>query len=135
MRPEVYRRVREQILPHVREVHLQGLGEPMLSPLFGAMLDDAERLGLRIHFVTNSHFLDEEWPRDSSAPGRTATISIDGACEELTSGRAPANALALVTRALDALLAERRRRARIAFYASRQYCCDHEKRWRTPGDS
>lgn len=115
MRPEVYRRVREQILPHVREVHLQGLGEPMLSPLFGAMLDDAERLGLRIHFVTNSHFLDEGMAARLVRAGADATISIDGACEETHQWSRPGNALALVTRALDALLAERRRQPESRF--------------------
>lgn len=103
----VYERVREQILPYVRRVNLQGLGEPMMSPLFMPMLRDARDGGLEIVFVTNASYLNEESVAEIAAAPVVMTISIDGASAAVhTDSRPEANfdqllgALALVKRAM-----------------------------------
>ncbi len=75
----VYDRVREQILPWVRRVNLQGLGEPMLSPLFMPMLRDARDLGHDIAFVTNASLFDQDRVREITQSPSRMVISVDGA--------------------------------------------------------
>jgi MoaA/NifB/PqqE/SkfB family radical SAM enzyme len=93
MSREVYARVREQVLPHARVLNLQGLGEPMLSPLFGTMLDDAERHGLRVLFVTNTMFFKPGYVDRLVGLGAQITVSIDGACNETHLESRPGNDL------------------------------------------
>jgi len=105
---DVYARVREQVLPWVREVNLQGLGEPMLSPLFPAMLADARSLDLPVKFVTNASRFTPGNVADIVATRGEMTISIDGARREThEESRAGADwdqqmaALAMLKAALD----------------------------------
>ncbi len=76
---EVYERARKELFPHAREVELQGLGEPMLSPLFAQMIDDARQMGLKVKFVTNGMMFTQRSVADIVAAGADVTISIDGA--------------------------------------------------------
>jgi radical SAM protein with 4Fe4S-binding SPASM domain len=76
---EVYKRVREQLFPHVSILNIQGLGEPTLSPLFKNLLDDGEEFGLHVRFVTNATMLKDELLTKIVRIGAEMTISLDGA--------------------------------------------------------
>lgn len=77
---QVYERVRMRLLPHARKVVLQGLGEPMLSPLFMPLLRDVRDLGLCVEFTTNASLIDETDAAEILACPAQMTISIDGSC-------------------------------------------------------
>lgn len=77
--PAVYARVREQLLPHARLVDLQGLGEPMMSPLFLTMLADARDMGLEVRFTTNGSLVNRESAAEVAASPVRLVLSIDGA--------------------------------------------------------
>lgn len=78
MKPEVYERVRRELLPSLQEVHLGGAGEPFLAPIFYEMLSDMFELGKRITVVTNGTISRPEYlERMVRSPG-VVMISIDG---------------------------------------------------------
>ncbi len=79
LEPVVYAKVREQLLPHARLVDLQGLGEPMLSPLFFPMLADARTMGLEVRFTTNGSLVTRESAVEIAASPVRLALSIDGA--------------------------------------------------------
>lgn len=80
--PEVYKRAKEDLFRNIRVLNLQGLGEPLLAPLFPQMIDDAENYGLKIIFVTNATTLDKVMIEKLVQIGATITISLDGARPE-----------------------------------------------------
>jgi len=53
MRPEVYERVRREVLPGLREVCISGAGEPFLAPVFYELLDDLLKSNKHATVVTN----------------------------------------------------------------------------------
>jgi MoaA/NifB/PqqE/SkfB family radical SAM enzyme len=79
MPPDVYRRVKEQLFPHVNVLDLQGLGEPTMAPLFPQMLEDARRHRLRVRFTTNATLLKPPMIEELVAMGAEVTVSLDGA--------------------------------------------------------
>jgi len=80
--PDVYERVKRELFPAVRILNLQGLGEPLLAPLFRQMVKDAKAFGLKIKFVTNAMSLDEDVMREIVTAGADVTVSLDGARAE-----------------------------------------------------
>lgn len=80
--PDVYERVKKELFPIVRILNLQGLGEPLLSPLFRRMVADAREYGLKIKFVTNAMMLDAPLMEEIVRAGADVTVSLDGACAE-----------------------------------------------------
>jgi radical SAM protein with 4Fe4S-binding SPASM domain len=70
-------------LPSVRELTLQGLGEPLLVPELEAMVVEATRRGIRVGLNTNGTLLTPAKSRGLIAAGLDwLHVSVDGACEE-----------------------------------------------------
>lgn len=73
---------REKIIPYlkgVRQVSLQILGEPLLSPDFFEMVKDSLLQGCQVSFFTNATLLDEDRARKIVELGiNTVIVSIDG---------------------------------------------------------
>ena len=70
-------------VPTVREVTLQGLGEPLLVPDLEAMVAEVSSRGIRVGINTNGTLLTAERSRALIAAGLDwLHVSIDGACEE-----------------------------------------------------
>jgi radical SAM protein with 4Fe4S-binding SPASM domain len=82
MAPEVYDKVRGQILPHVFRAYLIGLGEPLFSPMFPRMMEDCIRLGVRFNYTTNGLLLDANIAEKTVKHGFGITLSVDGATKE-----------------------------------------------------
>lgn len=67
-------------LEGVRELHLQGLGEPLLNPDFFAMAEIASSLGMRVATSSNLSILNENLAERCLASGLFCIhVSIDGA--------------------------------------------------------
>jgi radical SAM protein with 4Fe4S-binding SPASM domain len=82
MPPELYERIRREILPHVERVWLVGLGEPLISSLFGEMIEDCIKRGVRFIYTTNGVRLTEELLEKTMKYGFGITLSVDGASRE-----------------------------------------------------
>lgn len=111
----VYEKIREQVLPHVRMLNLQGLGEPLLSPLFPRMLDDALEFGLQVRFVTNTMLLKSEYIPRIVRTGGSVTFSIDGATDATHGDSRPTNSLDSVLAAIQSIVDEQRRQPNSGF--------------------
>jgi MoaA/NifB/PqqE/SkfB family radical SAM enzyme len=82
MKPEVYERIRRDILPGLQEVYLTGAGEPFLAPIFYTILDDLFALGKRIWIVTNGTIVRPDViERLVKAPAKLM-VSLDGTTQE-----------------------------------------------------
>jgi radical SAM protein with 4Fe4S-binding SPASM domain len=69
--------------PSVRELTLQGLGEPLLVPDLEAMVREASSRGIRVGLNTNGTLLTAAKSRALIAAGLDwLHVSVDGACEE-----------------------------------------------------
>jgi len=79
LHPVLYERVRDQLFPHIRVLHMQGLGEPMIAPLFSQMVEDAASCGIRVQFVTNASVMKEKMAYRLAEIGAGVTVSVDGA--------------------------------------------------------
>jgi len=83
MFPEVYERVRRQVLPGLEEVCLTGAGEPFLAPIFYRMLEDTLSAGKRVMIVTNGTILRRDClERLVRTPSRIM-VSLDGTTPEV----------------------------------------------------
>jgi radical SAM protein with 4Fe4S-binding SPASM domain len=70
-------------LPSLRELTLQGLGEPLLAPDLEAMVHEASSRGIRVGLNTNGTLLTEARSRALIGAGLDwLHVSIDGACQE-----------------------------------------------------
>ena len=70
-------------LPMLRQVKLQGMGEPLLNRHLIEMLEEGERRGSAVSIVTNgSVYTENIAQRISSLRGTTVFISMDGATAE-----------------------------------------------------
>src|SRR5437588_4517121 len=79
---EVFTRLVDQ-MAHLRELHLQGLGEPMMHPRFADMVSYATRKGIRVTTNSNLTLLNPERALRSVTSGLYAIhVSIDGATAE-----------------------------------------------------
>lgn len=75
----VYRRLVDQF-PQMTELHLQGLGEPMLHPAFFEMVRYAVQRGARVSTNTNMTVMTEAQARACVESGlHTLHVSLDGA--------------------------------------------------------
>lgn len=67
-------------LPQLAELHLQGLGEPLLHPHFCRMVEYAAQRGVRVSVNTNLTLLNERYAQRLARCGLdTIYISVDGA--------------------------------------------------------
>lgn len=94
--------------PNLRELHLQGLGEPMMHPRFFEMIDYAAGKGIRVTTNTNMTLMS---PRRAARCVRSGLaclhVSIDGAAPETYARIRHRGTLARVLRSLDLLAAAR----------------------------
>src|SRR5436305_7540468 len=83
MRFEVFTRLVDQ-MPQLRELHLQGLGEPMMHPRFADMVAHAARRGIRVTTNSNLTLLNPTRAERCVTSGLdTIHVSIDGASREV----------------------------------------------------
>ncbi|MBM3335783.1 radical SAM protein, partial [Candidatus Sumerlaeota bacterium] len=78
MRPEVYDRVRRELLPGLNEIYLSGGGEPLLSPVTEQILDDALGSGKKCLVVTNGTIIKREYLERLVRVPSTIRVSVDG---------------------------------------------------------
>lgn len=70
-------------LPTLRELHLQGLGEPMMHPRFFDMIEEATRRGISVTTNSNVTLLTRERAERCVTSGlATLHVSLDGATAE-----------------------------------------------------
>jgi len=82
MRPEVYERVRREVLPGLRDICVSGGGEPFLAPIFDEMLDDMLKTGKRLNVITNGTiFRPDQIERLVRTPS-VIVVSLDGTTNE-----------------------------------------------------
>src|SRR5947209_3819239 len=83
MQFEVFTRLIDQ-MPQLRELHLQGLGEPMMHPRFGDMVAHATRRGVRVTTNSNLTLLNPDRAERCVSSGLdTIHVSLDGATAEV----------------------------------------------------
>jgi radical SAM protein with 4Fe4S-binding SPASM domain len=82
MPPEIYERVRRELLPHVGRIWITGLGEPLVSPLFPRIIDDCIALRTRFTYTTNGVLLTEDLLEKTFRHGFGMALSVDGATRE-----------------------------------------------------
>ena len=79
---ETFTRLIDQF-PHIKQLHLQGLGEPMMHPRFFEMVQYAAARGIRVTTNTNLTLLNTRRAAECVASGlETIYVSIDGATAE-----------------------------------------------------
>jgi len=79
MAPEIYARIRDQVLVDVWKTDLNGYGEPLIAPFFWDMLEDCLSRDIEVVFTTNGILLSrEDIISKLSHNGITINISIDG---------------------------------------------------------
>jgi len=79
LHPDIYERVKKELFPYVRVLNLQGLGEPLMSPLLPQMIEDARVYDLKIQFVTNAVLFKSGMIKKLVETGASVTVSLDGA--------------------------------------------------------
>ena len=77
---ELFRRIVEQV-PGVRDIKLQGLGEPLLAPELPAMLRWGRERGLRFDVISNGHLPFDRYPPILPFFSRLA-VSLDAVTSE-----------------------------------------------------
>ncbi|MCH2242805.1 MAG: radical SAM protein [Aquabacterium sp.] len=96
-------------MPGLQELHLQGLGEPMLHPRFFDMVELAAARGIRVSANTNLTLLTEARARRCVTSGLAAlSVSLDGASAGVYESIRLKASFAKVLRNLDRLVAARR---------------------------
>ncbi|MBI5333418.1 MAG: radical SAM protein [Burkholderiales bacterium] len=96
-------------MPTLQELHLQGLGEPMLHPRFFDMVELAAARGIRVSANTNLTLLTESRARRCVTSGLAAlSVSLDGASAGVYESIRLKASFAKVLRNLDRLVAARR---------------------------
>lgn len=83
MKFEVFTRIIDQFTG-LRDLHLQGLGEPMMHPKFFEMVEYASGKGIRVTTNSNATFLNYSRAERCVSSGlETLHVSIDGATPEM----------------------------------------------------
>jgi MoaA/NifB/PqqE/SkfB family radical SAM enzyme len=109
---ETFQRLLDQF-PAIRELHLQGLGEPMMHPRFFDMVEHAAGRGIRVGTNSNLTLLHVHGAERCVASGLASLhVSIDGATRETYERIRRRARFDRVRRNLEALVAARARRAR-----------------------
>jgi MoaA/NifB/PqqE/SkfB family radical SAM enzyme len=99
-------------LPAVDELHLQGLGEPLMHPRFFDMVDYAASKGIRVTTNSNLTLLSRQRAERCAASGLdTLFVSVDGATPTTYERIRVRSRFERVVRNLEALLAARAGRA------------------------
>jgi len=83
MKPEVYERVRRELLPGLQEVCLSGAGEPFVAPIFYQMLDDTLAMGKRVTVTTNGTIIRTDYLERLIRAPSVLAVSIDGTTAEV----------------------------------------------------
>src|SRR6185312_5868300 len=105
---ELFVRILED-LPSLKELHLQGLGEPMMHPRFFDMVAHATRAGITVTTNSNLTLLNPVRAERCVSSGLdTVHVSVDGATAETYERIRVRSRLEKVTRNLDLLLEARR---------------------------
>jgi len=95
-------------MPGLQELHLQGLGEPMLHPRFFDMVEQAAARGIRVSANTNLTLLTEARARRCITSGLAAlSVSLDGASAAVYEAVRLKASFAKVLRNLDRLVQAR----------------------------
>ncbi|MCK7499859.1 MAG: radical SAM protein [Comamonadaceae bacterium] len=95
-------------MPQLAELHLQGLGEPMLHPRFFEMVEIAVARGIRVSANTNLTLLTHERARRCAASGLAElSVSLDGASAPVYEAVRHGASFEKVLRNLDRLVAAR----------------------------
>jgi len=95
-------------MPGLEELHLQGLGEPMLHPRFFDMVEIAARRGIRVSANSNLTLLTERRAARCVSSGLAAlSVSLDGASAAVYESIRRRASFAKVLRNLDRLVAAR----------------------------
>jgi radical SAM protein with 4Fe4S-binding SPASM domain len=106
---ETFTRILDE-MPDLEELHLQGLGEPMMHPRFFDMVEYAAARGIQVSTNSNLTLLAPWRAERCVASGlERAHVSIDGATAATYERIRVRSSLAKVLRNLDALLAARDR--------------------------
>lgn len=97
-------------MPGLEELHLQGLGEPMLHPQFFDMVELAAHRGIRVSANTNLTLLTEARARRCATSGLAhLSVSLDGATAPVYEAIRRKASFAKVLRNLDRLIEARDR--------------------------
>lgn len=95
-------------LPGLQELHLQGLGEPMLHPQFFEMVAHAAARSIRVSANTNATLVTPERARRCADSGLAVlSVSLDGASQAVYEAIRRKASFAKVLRNLDRLVAAR----------------------------
>lgn len=105
----VYEQVRKQLLPHISSIILQGCGEPLCSPLFPSLIEDAERFKLHVSFVTNATLLRPEMISRLVRCGAEVTVSLDGGTAETHEAARPGAHFSRIMQVFASFADERQR--------------------------
>jgi MoaA/NifB/PqqE/SkfB family radical SAM enzyme len=109
MKFEIFTRLIDQLV-RLEELHLQGLGEPMMHPRFGDMVSYAVRKGVRVSTNSNLTLLNAQRAERCVTSGLDCIhISIDGATAETYERIRVRAHLARVLRNVEMLLEARAR--------------------------
>jgi radical SAM protein with 4Fe4S-binding SPASM domain len=108
MPSEVFETIDRELLDHVTHVNLVGVGEPLISRTFPAMLEACFRRGIHVSFFTNTIVLTEDLARLAVANDAHMVVSLDASTPETNRLIRPYLAL---NRILDKLEMVRRVRA------------------------
>ncbi len=96
-------------LPDLQELHLQGLGEPMLHPEFFTLVEHAVARGIRVSANTNATLITPARARRCVDSGLSAlSISLDGAGASTYEAIRQGASFAKVTRNIERLVRARR---------------------------
>ncbi|MCX8037616.1 MAG: radical SAM protein [Candidatus Sumerlaeia bacterium] len=82
MKPEVYARFREDVLPSLRILHISGDGEPFFAPKFEEMLDDILDGRREVTIVTNGTIIRRRAIERAVKNPVTFRVSMDGSTNE-----------------------------------------------------
>jgi len=83
MRPEIYERVRRELLPGLGVIHLSGGGEPFIAPIFYRMLDDMLDGQRYVGVVTNGTVIRPDILERLVSSPSLLRVSIDSTQPEL----------------------------------------------------
>ena len=71
------------IMPHLKELELQGTGESLLSPNFFKMFQSAQENNCKVTLITNASLLTEDLVMKFVSSNMQLVISLDGADSEI----------------------------------------------------
>lgn len=89
MSPEIYQKVKQDIMPYLMTANLSGAGEPFLAPHFPEMVEDTIRYDIHIEITTNCMVYEESLLKKLLSAKSTLIASVDGSTEEVTNRMRP----------------------------------------------